>query len=184
MFSRACAITAPLEAVSGNRPKYYYSFFFEYFQPNKYIYIFIIPLHANCGVAEPIKPTKLAVLIILPPFPCFPYSRQPDASHKRSGAPLSHKQTNNPTGYTYDTPAILDPIFTSPLSSQVDDPFSAAFKKFGEQNSSSNEFHLVETFAHPDDVGISNKIYNDFIHDFMSDMFEQISKEAARLADY
>ncbi|CAJ0835853.1 13594_t:CDS:2 [Entrophospora sp. SA101] len=223
MFSRACAITAPLEAVSGNRPKYYYSFFFEYFQPNKYIYIFIIPLHANCGVAEPIKPTKLAVLIILPPFPCFPYSRQPDASHKRSGAPLSHKQTNNPTGYTYDTPAILDPIFTSPLSSQVDDPFSAAFKKFGEQNSSSNGLDGLSTrsiannndgnsgsnnngyrhwiaqsgtlvanlltcagyyIAHPDDVGISNKIYNDFIHDFMSDMFEQISKEAARLADY
>ncbi|CAJ0750931.1 10212_t:CDS:2 [Entrophospora sp. SA101] len=68
-----------------------------------------------------------------------------DASHKRSGAPLSHKQTNNPTGYTYDTPAILDPIFTSPLSSQVDDPFSAAFKKFGEQNSSSNGLDGLST---------------------------------------
>nr|CAG8602947.1 2641_t:CDS:2 [Entrophospora candida] len=81
-------------------------------------------------------------------IPCFPYSRQPDASHKRSGAPLSHKQTNNPTGYTYDTPAILDPIFTSPSSPQVDDPFSAAFKKFGEQNSSSNADHVMTMDLH------------------------------------
>nr|CAG8515821.1 12872_t:CDS:2 [Entrophospora candida]CAG8539554.1 13198_t:CDS:2 [Entrophospora candida] len=67
-------------------------------------------------------------------IPCFPYARQPDAPYKRNGAPLSRMPKNNSTDYTYDTPAILGSIPTSPSSSEVKDPLSVAFNKFSVQD--------------------------------------------------
>ncbi|CAH1761798.1 12957_t:CDS:2 [Entrophospora sp. SA101] len=95
-------------------------------------------------------------------IPCFPYARQPDAPYKRSGAPLSHIQKNNFTGYTYDTPAILDSIFTTPSSSEANDPFSAAFKKLSEQNSLTNG-DGSSTRANNNDVNNSNNGYKHWI---------------------
>src|SRR6266487_4587324 len=61
-----------------------------------------------CKIASAAKVTAV--------IPCFPYARQPDAPYKKNGTPLSRMPKNNSTDYTYDTPAILGSIPTSPSS--------------------------------------------------------------------